>query len=126
MDGDGDIQPLRLIVERPELLIAEGLAHAHVRAVRGEHSAQHAQFRHAAPEFLHGFVHVLRGQEGNAYEPRIDLAVGCIEPVVVAAADRRCPERVLNHADAEAGGGVEDGVLQADLVEEALPGGLRL
>ena len=76
----------------------------------------------AAAQLFHRGVHVLQRQQRDAHEAGVDLAVGGVEPVVVAAADGCRPVRVLDHADAQPGGGVEDGVVEADLVEEALPG----
>ena len=122
VDGEGHVQPLRLLVEGPEQLVAEGAADAHVGAVGREHAADHAEFGDAAAQLLHGGVDVLQGEQGDAYEAGVDLAVGGVEPAVVAAADGHSPVRVLDHADAQPRGGVEDGVVEADLVEEPLPG----
>ena len=120
--GERDAQPLRLVVERPERLVAEGAPHAHIGAVGGEHSADHAQFLDAAAQLARCGVNVLQRQQRDSGEAGVHPAVGGGEPVVVALADGDRPLGVLDHSDAESGGGVEDGAVDADVVEEAAPG----
>ena len=126
MDGapwtaSGRFRRSSLRVDRPEQLVAQRLAHAHVRAVGREHGADHAEFGYATPQLLDGLVHVLQRQQRYSLEPRAPAGVAVVEPVVVGAAERHCPVGVLDHADRQTGGRIEDGRLDTCLVHETEP-----
>ena len=117
MDGQAAAEPIGLGINRPVHLRTQRRR----QAIGGHHRAEHAEFGHGAPEFFGGFFRILHRNERHAFEARVELYVGFMEPVVVGARGRHRVVKADDLAVGKSGGRIEHGPFDADVVEKIEP-----
>src|SRR5713101_512114 len=116
MNAQHDAQPLSLLVDGQEALVAE-----EVGAVRGEHGTDVTQLAHRAPQLQRGGLGILHGQERDGLQPGTLFDELLVHHRVVGAAEPHRPLAILEEAHEEAERRVEHHQLHAALVERPQP-----
>ena len=114
------VQPLGFRVEGIEAAASEALLRRHHRR---DHARHHAQVLHAPAQLRHRGVDVLHRQQRHALEPVRLAPEAIVQPVVVGLGHRHRPALVADLAVEQRVAGVEDGLVDLRLVEEAQPVG---
>ena len=117
VDAQATAQPVGLLVDGPVVLVTQMELDSRGR----QHGAAHPQFLHRPAQFLHRLVRLLQRDQRHGLESRalVDVVLG--DPVVVGP--RQVDGPVLAHhlAVGQAHGGIEDGPVDAHVLQELHP-----
>ena len=117
MNGEHRVEPLGFLVDRDKPSVPEK-----VGAVGSQHPADQAELPHTSAQFLCCGLGVLNRQQRHGPEARAHADELLVEEGVVRPAERHGPVPILQEGEEEAEGRIEDGRLDAPVVQRAEPG----
>ncbi len=119
VDGDRHIQFAGFLINGKKTFVAVTFAQP---CNRRQHRHRHAELIFHPAHFLDGCGNVVDRDQRRTEDPRRAFHINCVQPGIISPGDFNRPGRILNQAESQGSGRIDDGCLNAAFIEKGNPG----